>query len=381
MNRGVPKGLIIILILIGVAFICWPIVEKNIYNNKYKEYIETTATFIQSNKSVTDEDGKQLYNLTYLYIVDGNEHYYTTNYSTNNVPKIGSKIRIKYNAKNPDMVATYEGSFYMFFQLLGAFLIFISLEILFFNIIWLRDIIIFLFTGTFISVFIVNKFYTVGSIIAILIFFIMFFASIVDFIHCSIEKKIEPLNDIKREIEISRSIRRQKIEEKRNLTEEQINLRNKKVLKIIEAVLLILIPAPIVILIDINVKYPNDAIQWMIRLIPAICMFISFYVIYKIFTMKPGNGTILIAGKSISDEVIKNKNNMTLKQKIKAFNVLGIILRLLFIPAFVVTGILILEDPLHIFEIFKNKGIAQIITLFSLVFLIDIIYIKKRKKY
>ena len=82
--------------------------------------------------------------------------------------------------------------------------------------------------------------------------------------------------------------------------------------------------------------------------------------------MKPGNGTILIAGKSISDEVIKNKNNMTLKQKIKAFNVLGIIL---------------LEDPLHIFEIFKNKGIAQIITLFSLVFLIDIIYIKKRKKY
>ena len=97
--------------------------------------------------------------------------------------------------------------------------------------------------------------------------------------------------------------------------------------------------------------------------------------------MKPGNGTILIAGKSISDEVIKNKNNMTLKQKIKAFNVLGIILRLLFIPAFVVTGILILEDPLHIFEIFKNKGIAQIITLFSLVFLIDIIYIKKRKKY
>ena len=131
MNRDVPKGLIIILILIGVAFICWPIVEKNIYNNKYKEYIETTATFIQSNKSVTDENVKQLYNLTYLYIVDGKEHYYTTNYSTNNVPKMGSKIRIKYNAENPDMVATYEGSFYIFFQLLGAFLIFISLEILF----------------------------------------------------------------------------------------------------------------------------------------------------------------------------------------------------------------------------------------------------------
>ena len=87
--------------------------------------------------------------------------------------------------------------------------------------VWLRDIIQFLFTGSFIITFIINKFYTGGFIVAYVILGVMWFASIIDFFVYIKKNKFTPLKDIKREIAISKKLRNQKKEEKKNITPEE----------------------------------------------------------------------------------------------------------------------------------------------------------------
>ena len=80
MNRDVPKGLIIISILVGLFFFLGSTTYKIINRYVHREYIETTATFIRSNGAETSDDGTSMYSLVYSYIVNGQKYYYETDY-------------------------------------------------------------------------------------------------------------------------------------------------------------------------------------------------------------------------------------------------------------------------------------------------------------
>lgn len=87
-----------IVIIIGVVILVFGvkgIIDKNI---EIKDYIEIEATF--EGTSFENEEG-ETYGLGYVYVVDGEEYYISTDYSTSVVPKEGSVKTIKYNPENP----------------------------------------------------------------------------------------------------------------------------------------------------------------------------------------------------------------------------------------------------------------------------------------
>lgn len=94
MNRDMPKGLIVISILIGCLFFFGATAYKIINNYNHKDYAETTATFIQPHRAQQSDNGTNMYTLTYKYSVNGKQYYYETDYSTSVIPKVGSEIKI-----------------------------------------------------------------------------------------------------------------------------------------------------------------------------------------------------------------------------------------------------------------------------------------------
>lgn len=195
MNRSVPMVLIVMMGLFGIIFFGVSFVGKIINDYNHKNYIETTATFIQSNYDHENDNGTKMYTLTYTYFVDANEYYYTTDYSTSVIPKRGSTIKVKYNPVSPG--ESYSSTFDSFslFQLLGVCFLFFSLIILFSHLICMRDILIFVFTSYLLYVFIVNKFYMGAFIGVIVILGIFWFASIMELISYLIKNKRVVSND------------------------------------------------------------------------------------------------------------------------------------------------------------------------------------------
>lgn len=277
MNRDVPKGLIIILILVGMIFFLSSPTYKIGNRYKSKNYIKTTAKFIRANKSRTSDNETDTYSLVYIYTVNGQQYYYETDYSTSAIPKMGSEIRIKYNPLSPS--EAYSTSFNVFnvFQIVGAFFIFISLTILFSNMKWLKDLITFIFTIGFIITFLINGFYNIDFIIAIVILGIMCFASVIDFITYLKNNKFQPIEDIKREIKISKKLKQKKKEERINQTLEDKRIKNKKIKKYIIAILLFL-TMPIYILFEIKGWFPNETLGIIALIICTFCLFAGFCI-------------------------------------------------------------------------------------------------------
>lgn len=371
MNRDVPKGLIIISILVGLILFLGSMTYKIINRYVHREYIETTATFIRSNGAKTSDNGTSMYSLVYSYIVNGQQYYYETDYSTSVIPKIGSEIRIKYNPLMPN--EAYSNSFNVFsvFQIVGVFFLSISLMILFSDIMWLRDLIIFLFTAGFIITFLINKFYNGGFIIAIIILGIMCLASIVDFITYLKNNKFHPLDDIKNEIIKSKNLKIAKKKARQNLSKEEIEFKLKKRNKIIKGFLLFFIPMSLFIFMETNFCL-NPIFGGILLSISVISMFVGFFMAgFAITGFNSENSVMFIAGKRVNYKKIKNAS---LKKKIKEYHLIELICKIMIVILFPVISYYIIEDPLKLYDNFENIGRVQIFAFVNFSYLIIVLF-------
>lgn len=376
MNRDVPKGLIIVGIIVGTIFFFGSTIYKLINNYNHRNYIETTATFIQTAGKYTSDDGTNMYYLIYKYIINEQEYYYTTDYVTNDIPQKKSTIKIKYNPVNPKQAYSKSFDVFSVFQIIGAFFLVVSLIILFSEWIWFRDILIFIGTISLITTFIINNFYTGGFIIVIIILGIMCLGAVIDFIKYLKNNRFEPLKDIKEEIKKSKQMKLIKNEKKRNLTIEEKEIKNEKMKRIRTAILLIL-TVPLDIFIGANGWCPNETIYMILVLISGICFLIGFFIIGMILfdAFDNKDSVTVIAGKVIDNEDIQNIKKMTLSEKIKAFNIIGVILRILAVPACLGLFILMLEDPLNLFNVFVDVGSAKIIATIILAIILNALFL------
>lgn len=365
MNRDVPKGIIIVTILVGIILFFGTTIYKIINNYNHIDYIETTAILEGVSSVKTDDNGQHMYYLKYKYIINGQDYYYITDYSVSDIPKDGSTTKIKYNPINPDEAYSKSFDVFSIFQIIGAFFLFVSLIMLFSYWIWFRDIMIFLGTGSLIITLIKNNFYTGGFMLALIILGILCFASIMDFIMNLKDNQFNPLEDIKRDIAVSKEIKNRK---------KQIN--KGKIKRIIKGILLFIIPLPLVIFMDIQIGYPNQVIYYIFVIISVICMFVGFFIVGM--TLMGSNsdvGVIKIAGKVIDNEDIKNLRKMTIIEKIKTLNIIGVIIRILLIPAFLGIMTLIMIDPLNFFSIFENVVRAQLFTMIGITLIGNMLYL------
>ena len=86
MNRDVPKVIIIAALLFGITLFFGTTIYKIHNNYNHRDYIETKAIFEDVSTVETDDDGQHMYYLNYKYIVNGQDYYYTTDYSVSDIP-------------------------------------------------------------------------------------------------------------------------------------------------------------------------------------------------------------------------------------------------------------------------------------------------------
>lgn len=176
MTTKKPIFLLILMILIEVILLSIPF-AKDIKN---ENYIQTTGVFVKAYESAnTSNEGTTMYHLVYEYNVDEKQYTYTTSYSTSVIPEEGSVIKIKYDPENP--YNAYSNSFNVF-QIIGVFFIFIPLIMIFNENTWVKDILVFAFTAIGIAMFVRNNLHKGAGMIAIIIFGVLNFASIMEFI-------------------------------------------------------------------------------------------------------------------------------------------------------------------------------------------------------
>lgn len=152
----------------------------------------------------------------------------------------------------------------------------------------------------------------------------------------------------------------------------------KKKIKRIKIGILLILTMPIHIFIDIYGWYPNETLYIIMSVIFAFCFLIGFSIISLTFmgAFDNGKGITYVAGKEIYNEDIENRHNMTLKEKIIKFNIIGLILRFLSVIGFVLIPFLIAET-FHDFYYynFENVARAQIYSWIIIAFIINLSYL------
>ena len=93
-------GIILIFPTIGLVLTIMGILLNVNANKISKNYVEVIGYYKDKIYASTD-DGTKLYNLEYLYTVNGDQYVIETDYITNIIPKYGSEKKIKYNPENP----------------------------------------------------------------------------------------------------------------------------------------------------------------------------------------------------------------------------------------------------------------------------------------
>ena len=167
-----------------------------------------------------------------------------------------------------------------------------------------------------------------------------------------------------------------KKKEKENISPEDSELKRKKFKRIRIGILLALM-LPLNIFIAANNWYPNETLYIIISIISSLCFIFSFVVIGTALDGSlDGKNSVMILGKRIDNETIKYAKEMTLLEKIKVFNVLGIILSFLAVPIFFGIIYLIFADPAHLFDTFENPARMQLFSLIPLIALGNGLYLK-----
>lgn len=154
-----------------------------------------------------------------------------------------------------------------------------------------------------------------------------------------------------------------------------------KIKRIILGILLMVVPILVYVYIDSTIRISNT-LEILMIIISIVCMFVGFSILgFILFGFDKDNATIRIAGKKIDNDAIINIKKMTFKEKIKAFNIIGIILRLLGVPAFLGLILSILGDPLKFFSLFKNESIARLIAVFLSIIGVNLVFLFIPKKW
>ena len=288
MNRDFPKSVFIIFILIGIIFLSIPIYTKTKYDNFYKSYKKTEAILIESKEKFNKQ---KVYSLTYKYMDNEYIYFFDKTIYTNHVPKIGSKIKIKYNPSNPNDVYFFSTSNFKAFIIGGLFFIFISLIFMFSNLFWLRDILLLMFSISSMIAFTILGIDIASFIISSIIFGLFSFAAFMELLIGFKDNKIHPIDDIKKEIEQSKRIKEKKKKMKENLSIEEKLLKNKRKKIIIISIIFFLVPIPLVVILDINIFHFSKFVYYFL-------MIISF-----IFTL----AGFMIGGMTLSDFDFKKK--------------------------------------------------------------------------
>ena len=157
----------------------------------------------------------------------------------------------------------------------------------------------------------------------------------------------------------------------------KLNITPEKKKRIIKGLILCIVPVVIFAILVEKGILGNIAGPIM-----AIGMFISLcYGIILLFTDPDefDNSNIMIAGHVIDHEDLKKLKNMSLWQKIKTLHIIDVFLLIIFFFLFMISVILIIEDPLNFLERFSNPGRIQLILILILVFGVNGIYMYRRK--
>lgn len=157
----------------------------------------------------------------------------------------------------------------------------------------------------------------------------------------------------------------------------QEDKKESKKKRIIKGILFFIAPIIIYILLE-EMNLLGDITRFFI----AIGIFISVgYGIFLIFTDPDEfeNSTIIVAGHVIEKEDIRNLKNMSLWEKIKTLHIIDIFLLVIFFFLFMISIILIIVDPLDFFDRFSNPARIQLILIFIIIFVVNGVYIYRRK--
>lgn len=312
MKSDKPVTLLIISMIIGVLLI----IVFSIYDIKMlietKDYMETIGVFIGTTSAGTSSEGTQMYYLNYEYSVENNTYYYTTDYSTSMVPKIGSEKTIKYDLENPSEAYTQGFSNFTIFQIIGTFFFFISLAMLC-NKEITRNISIFIWAILIISYSIYGEFYNNWSgVFFIIIPSIMAFACIMFFIEYIKNNGKKRHGIIKENIiqadEYERIINDKNNKEKRTNLEKN-RVKNKKKIKVILLSIVLFSLLPLHTFITSMGWFPNETIYMISSVILAFSIFAGFciIVIYSIGD-KEGKKIVSVGGIEVKNDYIEECN-------------------------------------------------------------------------
>ena len=152
---------------------------------------------------------------------------------------------------------------------------------------------------------------------------------------------------------------------KSDVDSKKKEVKKQKKRKMFKSFLLFIIPLSIFLYIDGEVGFQNKIVYNISLAVSIICTFVG-----------TENSSIEIAGKKIDSIAIKNRDKMTLTEKVKAFNIIGAVLSILSVPTFLGIICLILMDPFSFFDKFENVARIQLFSIFGFVLLVSILYIK-----
>ena len=313
-----------LLIIIFIGLIVFSIGSyfkiKDVY--EHRKYIGVKAKLVNT-ESYYSSSGESKFKLTYTYTVDNKTYTYETKSSL----KIGNSTRIKYNPYNPS--DTYKKSFdgFSFMQLLGLFFAMIPSVMLFFKILWLRDVFLVTFSGSMIYIILSGGIQTILILSFIIVILSAFFVlGLIDLKTCINKVDFNPKADILREIEITKEIKRRKREAKMFISEKQKLRKKKRLKKIFIGLFLFLVPLPSIIAFAVNIGFPNDTLYVVFAIIGGVCMMTGFGLTGASLMEESGpthTETISVMGKDVVvpginsiEEIEENKINNEEKHEI-----------------------------------------------------------------
>lgn len=155
-----------------------------------------------------------------------------------------------------------------------------------------------------------------------------------------------------------------------------IKTKKRKIIKIIISLLLLFLPVPLLIIYDQNIGFPNNTVYMIYSFITVVVCFSGFIMLGMSFinSDEDSDDVIIING----EEVIWNK--LSFKEKIEKLHLVRVLFRILMIPLGLGFVLLLLEDPIGIFNIFGNTIIVRYIVAFVAVVILNIIIIKVSNK-
>ena len=347
----ISKSFIIFIVFISLTLFLVPTYLKQKGAKEHNNFVEIDAKYLNKIKSI-NEEGKVSYYLKYEYTVNNKKYYYVTSYSTNLIPRKGDIKKIKYNPSDPSEVYNSSFNILSLFQIIGIFILFVTLIMIFSEFWWWVEIVFTFFSIILSTILIKDGLFTSYFKIIILILLFLGAFSFISVIIKTLFGIINPISDIKKRMELYKKIKLRKKEEREKHKEERKKIRAVIINGVI--IFLFLFFLPFILSLFIN------KIDMFITIFSFICFILSFLSLfitnYKVTKIKE------------KMETVKPSSYID-----KKMLYIYILIRLFALLAFGVIA-LVLWDPLKIFDYFDNPAKVKISTVIILATITNIIY-------